>query len=65
MKTRGVQGEGEGNKAQGNQARREMDSQRKNGTYMANEADIPRKCQGHEGGVEWHGRDRTRTSWET
>ena len=32
---------------------------------MENEADIPRKCQGHEGGVERHGRDMTRTSWET
>ena len=31
---------------------------------MENEADIPRKCQGHEGGVERHGRDMTRTSWE-
>ena len=24
---------------------------------MENEADIPRKCQRHEGGVERHGRD--------
>ena len=47
MKTRGVQGERKGNKGQGNQsARREMsgnDWQQKNGTYMENEADMPRK----------------------
>ena len=28
---------------------------------MENEADIPRNCQGPEGGVERHGRDMTRT----
>ena len=44
---------------------REHDSQRKNGTYMENDADRPIKCQGHEGGVERNGRDMTRTSWET
>ena len=32
---------------------------------MENDADIPRKCQGHEGGAERNGRDMTRTSWET